>query len=1500
MTRPARGARRGAQADRAAETKPSVRRIAPSARERESSDGEAAPVTAKPADNAAAKSVADAEDAAQAVSRGGDNAAPATGTTSTGTQPAATTEPSELSGVSGTLRGEVIASPIDGSRIVITGDERDLAFIEQLLALAEGSTPSPDIEVFVLQHAKATALQPLLEGMAGAWIEQTVGQPGRAERFTISAEARSNSLIVAAAPKIMELIAALVERLDTDTGTSDNRFHTIALEHIRAAEAVAQIQPVVQRLNQMRGVADDAQASVEEIARANSVLVIGTPADIEEITRLIEAIDIEIPDQGQQFVRGDMIIIGLKNGLADDISKVLTDMIKAEQDAAREGGSAGGGGGAGGGRRQAGQLAVRKLKLTAADGRELPELDLEKPIRILPEKGTNSLIVYSTPKNNEALKEIVGVFDTLPLGADTEVRVYALKHATAETVATLLGEVFEKGKSALKRPAEGGGEGLEKGVLPPIPPGLAGKGLPYPVTVQHDKRSNVVLVVGRTDAITLASALISELDRPTMNLGVAAHIIPLKNLSASGTAEKLSELLKERLTALGGDSDAKRDAAIVQADDRSNSLIVMATDEVFAMVKQLATELDTATSYRNVDTRLRALKYADAAKLQSLLQELFDKKTEAIEASGVKSDSKDTLTVLADTRSNSLVFVGTRDYLNEANQLMTDMDRRFDPTVEFKLRPVKLNSAKNIATLLKDMVEKALAQKDSKLSGTPIHIEADGLSNTLLLAASKEDLVMLDRWVGILDRPNELGRMTRIIPLERGKAEDVATSVSDLFKGASGGSDGAGEDITISHDAGTNSVIAFGPPAILEDIADTVRRIDRTDPSGGAVVRMYKLQQADAESAGELLQNILEGRGGAVGGRGGGGSSEDAVQQVMLIWQQKNAESVDTFRAMRSQIKVIADIRTNSLVVMAPPDSMLLMDSLVAAIDIPPDSKKIRVFPLRNSDAEQMVEQLEKLFETSAGGGGTGGGGGSGEEGERVLTLGEGAAGGRQEISFSTDIRTNSVIAAGTPGYLDLVEDLILQLDSQDIAERKTIIYTPITTKAEDLASLITEYSDAEQARLEELGDDVSRARKLERQIVAIAGQGGEEGSQSPNRLILSYSPRMESDVLNVVRELDQLPPQVLIQVLILEVTLDNSLELGVEFAFQDLQFQRAGPNDTTTFDYVGGTDVNAVGSGGGFSFTITGADFNFLFHALQGEGRLNVLSRPQIVAMDNQEAVINVGQRIPFVSATSTTVAGQLQSQIQREDVGIKLTVTPTINPDGFVRLQLEQEVNDVTPSSVSIGEGVNVPITFNRVTNTTVMVKDNETVLLGGLITSREEKSESKVPLLGDIPGAGLLFRSQTDRTQRTELLVIITPKVIRTVEDYRYLSLEERDTTTVIPPETLANPLMDGMQLTPPPTPKEVQVQEEQTPADMPGSWQEIEPTRPRGSAPRPTPRLRDDQYGPIRPKLNGGGDPASSRPAAGSAGDGAGGVQRVSAADSYDVPAVLRGKSAEPAR
>jgi type II secretory pathway component GspD/PulD (secretin) len=272
------------------------------------------------------------------------------------------------------------------------------------------------------------------------------------------------------------------------------------------------------------------------------------------------------------------------------------------------------------------------------------------------------------------------------------------------------------------------------------------------------------------------------------------------------------------------------------------------------------------------------------------------------------------------------------------------------------------------------------------------------------------------------------------------------------------------------------------------------------------------------------------------------------------------------------------------------------------------------------------------------------------------------------------------------------------------------------------------------------------------------------------------------------------------------EVTLDDRFELGMEFALQDLAFSEKAylnPNGVVqgdNFDFIGGTDLGAAGSGlGGVSFTVTGEDFNFLVRALQVEGRLEVLSRPSLLVQDNEKANIKVGERVPVVTELAVSGIGTVTPSVNYEDVGVVLEVTPIINPDGFVNLKLAPEISALGVSSVSVATGVTLPTFTQRKAETSVTVKDGETIVIGGLITSRSNDSENKVPVVGDIPFLGNAFRATVRTQTKTELLMVLTPHVVRNPEEARTISVQMRDQTGLME-NARKSPLMQGLQVKP----------------------------------------------------------------------------------------------------
>jgi type II secretion system protein D len=299
-------------------------------------------------------------------------------------------------------------------------------------------------------------------------------------------------------------------------------------------------------------------------------------------------------------------------------------------------------------------------------------------------------------------------------------------------------------------------------------------------------------------------------------------------------------------------------------------------------------------------------------------------------------------------------------------------------------------------------------------------------------------------------------------------------------------------------------------------------------------------------------------------------------------------------------------------------------------------------------------------------------------------------------------------------------------------------------------------------------------------------------------KVILQASPRYFANVRRIIEELDEAPSQVMIQAMIAEVTLDGRIEYGFEAVGQDLSFTKAqtAPGIGPGHDVVVGTDVGAAGGAGpaGFVFSLHGEDFNLLLRAFNSDGKLQVLCRPQIMARDNAEANIQIGQRVPFPTGSNISPdTGNITTTIQYEDVGVILKVTPHINPEGYVNLEVEPEISSISTSNVQISQGLSAPIFNKNSAKTIVTIKDGETVVIGGLITKRKDHRENKVPFLGDIPLLGLAFKSITDTETRSELLIILTPKLVDTVDKARAISVEERDILELVPKEIRESRLM-----------------------------------------------------------------------------------------------------------
>jgi general secretion pathway protein D len=298
--------------------------------------------------------------------------------------------------------------------------------------------------------------------------------------------------------------------------------------------------------------------------------------------------------------------------------------------------------------------------------------------------------------------------------------------------------------------------------------------------------------------------------------------------------------------------------------------------------------------------------------------------------------------------------------------------------------------------------------------------------------------------------------------------------------------------------------------------------------------------------------------------------------------------------------------------------------------------------------------------------------------------------------------------------------------------------------------------------------------------------------------------------VSNVVTSLNRPKPQVLIKVVFLEVTYNKGVDVGVEGGVT----KRINASTTNSFQSLFGlaqqgitpnsAGVNTLPGAGIYS--VVGNDFSATLRAIEEVGKIEVLSRPTVLARNNQMAQIVVGEEVPLINNVTYDTFGNEHLGIQYQNVGIILQVTPFISDDGMVEMILAPQISEVDPTHsqpiafATNGTAVSAPFIDIRSANTVVVTPDGQTVVIGGMMQNSKTSTDSKIPLLGDIPGLGALFHHKISSNVKTELIIMLTPFVIRTPGDLARMSQDERGRAEMAPkafPQKTMNQYLDSGQ-------------------------------------------------------------------------------------------------------
>ncbi|TGR83306.1 type II secretion system protein GspD [Mesorhizobium sp. M2D.F.Ca.ET.223.01.1.1] len=427
----------------------------------------------------------------------------------------------------------------------------------------------------------------------------------------------------------------------------------------------------------------------------------------------------------------------------------------------------------------------------------------------------------------------------------------------------------------------------------------------------------------------------------------------------------------------------------------------------------------------------------------------------------------------------------------------------------------------------------------------------------------------------------------------------------------------------------------------------------------------------------------------------------------------------------------------------------------------------VALHPLKASKPEAVATELDSIFGTKDGP-------------------------GAKVIKFIPNDRLNSVLViTSRPAYLARAATWIGKLDRlAETNEQQLFVYQIQNRPAKELASVLssvlgttvkTEGGSAgsnvspDMTPIAMQSDGVTPA-PLTGPSPSLPAQDSQNGPTHAtvvadvenNALLIQTTARDYERIQQILAKVDVLPTQVMLEAVIAEVTLDDDLKYGLRWFFEN------GGTKVSVSDLAKGA---ASAFMGGFSWSYATDNIQVTLNALSSITDVNVISAPTIMALNNQKAILQVGDQVPILTQQSQDTGNgtaPIINSVQMKDTGVILTVTPRINNAGRVMLDIQQEVSDATPTKSS---GIDSPTIQQRKVQTRVMVNDGETLALGGLIQEKNSVGRSQVPILGDIPVIGNAFKQKDDGIKRTELIIFIKPHVVRDINEAREVTEEFR---------------------------------------------------------------------------------------------------------------------------
>lgn len=704
----------------------------------------------------------------------------------------------------------------------------------------------------------------------------------------------------------------------------------------------------------------------------------------------------------------------------------------------------------------------------------------------------------------------------------------------------------------------------------------------------------------------------------------------------------------------------------------------------------------------------------------------------------------------------------------------------------------------------------------------PASVVALNRPNNILLIGSKQSIQILKETLSNLDKKpvTPTNATFKIFKIQNMSVGDLATRLASFYSNQAGGGGnqtsfqggviqvedaGFGTRLRVVPDYRSNTMIVQANPSQMAEIEKFIKALDVTDSEAKNEVKIFRLKAALASELAPILQDALNGQqpnaGTAISGNNQAGGNQalnnngagSQIRSAMLALKMVDPEGKSITSSILFDARVIAETNSNSLMVVAPEGAMALIGALISELDrLPSVESRLKVFTIVNADAETLLTAIQGLFQ------GTATGGGANQGAVSTLPLQTSATEtSLLGVRFALDVRTNSIIAAGTEGDLQVVEALLVRLDSNNVNNRVNKVFRLQNVLAEDVEAALDNWV-ADREDILSTDPSTNNNIQLARNNIDITS----DASTSSNSLIVSATPETMPIIERIIRQIDR-RRRIVVQAMLAEVTLNDTEEFGIEWGLQDsLLFDRGlaqginfGFNENANgapllANGVSGQEsvagqilsnlaVGRTSGNAGFSGLVLSAgneSVSILARALKNRGATRLLNRPSIMTVEGKTGTANVGQQFPFVDQVTIT-NGIQQVTPEYRDVGVQLQVLPRIGEDGLVYMEAIITNNSIG-ANVQLQAGVNSPIINQTEAQTVAVARSGQTVVVGGLISTSVADNTNTLPFIGDIPVLGRLFRFDSHVQTRSELIVILRPIIIEDDEDLSVMNQLEFD--------------------------------------------------------------------------------------------------------------------------